>query len=105
MAHIDTKLRERAILRQVEDYLNAKRLFWGRLNTGKIFIDGRVFQAHSFGPGCADLVILPVGTIWLETKREGKEQSLYQKVFEKRVLEYGHKYRLVHSIDDLEGFL
>jgi hypothetical protein len=100
-----TSLKESAILRQVEDYLNAKRLFWGRLNTGRIFMNGRVFQAHSFGSGCADLVIPATGTIWLETKVEGKDQSLAQKFFERTVLERGHRYRIVRSVDDLEGWL
>jgi hypothetical protein len=100
-----TKLREAHILKQVEDYLTARRLFWGRLNTGRIFMEKRVFRAHSFGPGCADIIVPGPGTVWIETKAGDRQQTLAQRYFEELVLEHGHRYRLVRSVDDLEGWL
>ena len=101
---------ESQIVRQILDYLRARHIFAMRVNTGRIMIPykgkHRMFQAHNLGIGCADILIVPPDSIWIECKRPDGEQTIAQKLFQQHVTEtFGHQYVVAHSIDDLEGFL
>jgi hypothetical protein len=105
------KIAEKFVLKQITDYLSAKRVFHVRLNTAAIRAEHngkrRFFRAHSLGPGTADILALPAGAepVWIETKGEGGRQTMEQKLFASWVETYGHRYIVCHSIDDLEGLL
>jgi hypothetical protein len=100
-------MKESAVLKQVMDYLQARRVFAFRLGTGAFFFEHRAFRAHSLGPGAADILALPQGKppVWIEVKATGGRQRAEQCIFEAVVLTEGHKYVLAYSIDDLEGIL
>lgn len=94
-------MRERDILKQVLDYLAAEHKFAIRLNTGSFYDGHRAFRAHNLGPGVADILIVPPGSTWVECKGPNGRQRREQKLFEQWVLQFGHKYILTRSIDDL----
>lgn len=100
-------LKEKHVLRQVTDFLTAKHIFHFRLNTGRFFADGRTFKSHSLGIGASDFLALPEASapVWIECKSSEGTQRPSQKLFEEYVKAWGHKYLVVHSIDDLAGFL
>src|SRR5215468_1130932 len=96
-------MKEAEVLKQIRDYLAAKRIFNFRLSTGSFFFEDRAFRAHLLGQGAADIVCPPPGTVWIEVKNEKGQQTFRQKAFEELVKGYGHKYVLARSIDDLQG--
>lgn len=102
-------MKERQVLRQITDYLTAKRIFWFRLNTGMAVLGDkkRVFRAHSLGPGAADILALPADKrpLWIECKNERGQQTVVQMGFERTVKEHGHDYVVARSIDDLAEWI
>ena len=102
-------MKESLIVRQILDYLNAKRVFNFRLNSGIIFGQHKgkqwAFRAHTLGTGVADICVPSPGTLWIEVKNEKGKQSIEQKEFEQMVTKLGHRYILARSIDDLEGVI
>lgn len=113
-------MKESDVLRQVLDYLWAERRFAIRLNTGTLFFGDRsapatswgtrpkrprIFRAHNLGPGTADVLVVPPGATWIECKASWGRQRPEQKQFEQWVIEYGHKYILTRSVDDLIGMV
>ena len=100
-------MRESDIVKQMLDYLRARHTFAFRLGTGTIILPYkgtmRAFRGHDLGPGAADIMVPPEGTIWIEVKNERGRQSAAQKSFEQMVTAFGHKYILGRSVDDLKG--
>ena len=73
-----------------------------RMNSGKVKVRGGWMQLHS--AGTADILCFPRGRVlWLETKdskgHTNKEQVEAQAAFRDKVLEIGHEYFRITSID------
>jgi hypothetical protein len=105
---------EASIQKACLQYLAAKHIFSIRINSGMQIgmHNGKKWAIHMAAPGTADiLVILDVTDcnedfthktiVWLEIKTEKGKQSEPQKTFEKDVLERGHWYQIIRSLDDL----
>ena len=96
-------MKERDVIRQLLDYLAARRRFAIRLNTGSFYEAGRAFRAHNLGPGVADILVPAPGSVWIEAKAPEGRLRPSQVLFESRVTEAGFKYVVARSIDDLAG--
>lgn len=96
-------LRERDILKQILDYLAAQRIFAFRLSTGYFFDGGRAFRSHSLGAGTADILAFRGVPIWIECKAPNGRLRPAQKNFQRFVTDWGHKYVVAYSIDDLKA--
>ncbi|MBT9169302.1 MAG: hypothetical protein DDT19_02660 [Syntrophomonadaceae bacterium] len=83
---------ETALKNQIKQYLKYKRFF--------VF---PILQTLGAYKGVADLIALrkDTGVVFLEIKRPGGKQSLYQQQFQANVEAHGGKYLLVKSVDDL----
>jgi hypothetical protein len=105
---------EQQIQRAILDYLAVKKIWHMRLNTGAVVLEskGRTRMVRYGRPGCADILVSPIARysgfpcfLWLEVKAPTGKQSDKQKEFEKEVLDEGHDYFVVRSIDDVEKIL
>ena len=109
---------EGQIQRLVLDWLAAKHIFSLRMNSG--VLKGSSGRPVTFGvPGMADILAFPVdhfpkqdGTYlrfveptWIELKAPKGKQSELQKSFQAQVEAEGHRYLLVHSLEELEARL
>ena len=73
-----------------------------RMNSGRVKVRGGWMQLHS--AGTADVLCFPRGrVVWIEIKdargHTNKEQVEAQAAFRDRVLEIGHEYFRITSID------
>ncbi len=73
-----------------------------RMNSGKVKVRGGWMQLHS--AGTADVLCFPRGrVVWIEIKdargHTNKEQVEAQAAFRDKVLELGHEYARITSID------
>ena len=105
---------ESALLRLVLDYLAAERIFAIRMNTGAVKTENRFFR---FGvPGMADVLAFkqpeacdyPYShqiVIWLELKAGRGVQSELQRSFQIQVTDQGHRYAVIHSLEELKEAL
>lgn len=98
------KEKESDIVRAISDYLEAKRHFYWRNNTGAFRTEkgGMYF----FGAkGSPDLFVLTRGgvLISLEVKTQTGRQSPDQKAWEARCHEIGAAYHVVRSIEDVQA--
>ena len=106
MAKSSEALTQNAIL----EYLTARRIWAMRINVGAMAIGKRFLR---FGiPGMADIIAFyPVYDgrgfipVWIEVKSNIGRQSELQKSFELDVVERGHSYMLVRSVQGVEEFL
>lgn len=78
-------------------------IFCERMNSGKVKVRGGWMQLHS--PGTADILVCRRGrVVWLETKTDkghtNPEQVENQAEFKRRVMELGHEYYRITSIDE-----
>lgn len=94
-------MKESLIVRQVLDYLAAKRIFAFQLGTGRFYFQGRAFKSHSLGAGASDILAPAEGSIWIEVKTEHGRQSAVQRSFERMVRDRGDRYVLARGVDDL----
>lgn len=110
-------IRERDIQEAILDYLQARRIFAFRTNTGAAMLPGRngKRQLVRFGfRGVADIIgIVPgedsVGTygqfLAIEVKGPKGKQTEDQKAFEEAVKKNGGIYCLARSVDDVRKAL
>lgn len=102
-------MKEKFVVKQILDFLAAHRVFAVRLNTLAVTADykgkRRMYRSHNLGPGTADIVVLPPGSLWIECKGTDGQQTEEQKLFAEWVKSYHHNYLLVSSIDDLDGLV
>jgi hypothetical protein len=98
---ISKKMKESELLRQIKDFLDAKKIMYIRLNSGA-FRTERGFYRMSEA-GIADLVIIKNGKVyWVELKaNKNNKQSDSQKVFESRLKKAGGNYYLIYSLEEL----
>ena len=97
------KEKESDVVRSISEYLQARRHFFWRNNTGAFRTDkgGMYF----FGAkGSPDLFVLTRGgvLISLEVKTQTGRQSPDQKAWETRCQEIGASYHVVRSIEDVQ---
>ncbi len=52
--------KESEIQAGILELLAVQKIFAARINTGTAKIGKRFFRAHSFGPGCADILAFPL---------------------------------------------
>lgn len=102
-------MKESEVLRQITDYLTAKRVLWFRMNSGAMFGSHKEKKwAVRFGmPGMADILSF-VSTrngfqmpVWIEVKNDKGKMSQYQIFFKELVESRGHFYVLARSVDDV----
>ena len=114
---------EGQLQRLVIDWLAAKHIFSMRMNSGTLM--GASGRPVTFGiPGCTDILAFPRNPIvlfkgqapwetivdrfiptWIELKAPKGKQSDLQKSFQAQVEAEGHRYLLVHSLEELEAQL
>jgi len=106
---------ERDLLKAVLDYLAAEHVLAFRMAVGATTVGNRFFRWGT--PGMADVIAFPrvwifapfpghahweAGPVlWLETKTAKGKQSPLQRSFQLQVEEYGHRYAIIRSLDDL----
>jgi hypothetical protein len=100
---------ERDLLKAVLDYLAAEHVLAFRMAVGATTVGNRFFRWGT--PGMADVIAFPVwhdcgkakmgSVLWLETKTAKGKQSPLQRSFQLQVEEYGHRYAIIRSLDDL----
>lgn len=94
-------MRESETQKAILQYLEAKRIFHYRQNTGAFKTASGGFY-HFGTPGATDIVCVIKGQyVGIEVKAKGGKQSPNQKLFQKALEENGGKYLLVYSIDEL----
>lgn len=93
---------EKQILKSILDYLEIKKIFHWRQNTGALKVQGRFIR---FGEvGSPDIFIVRRGQIiGLEVKTDKGTQSDFQKEWQTNFESAGGIYHLVRSIDDVVG--
>lgn len=92
---------ERDIQRAVIEYLECRRHFFWRNNSGALKTErGRFIR---FGtPGSPDIIVVHKGRpYFLEVKRPGAKQNDDQITFQKGAEAAGAQYAVVRSIDDV----
>lgn len=88
---------------QICDALTRRGFFVVKLKDQSAFRNGAYRKGSSYQiRGVPDLVVFaPKGrTLWLEVKTPKGTQSDHQKAFERRILDLGHEYHLVRSVDE-----
>lgn len=103
---------EGAVLRQITDYLSAKRVWWTRMNTGSFPLgEGKSRRFFKAGrKGMADLlawVTVPYTSsrqtaLWIEVKSKTGAQTDDQKAFQEEVEAAGMYYILARDVSDLQ---
>lgn len=95
------KLSESNIKRQVQDFLNARGLFWFRQNTGAFKTKTGGFY-HFGAIGSPDIFILHKGLlIGLEIKSPKGKQEPAQKLFGEKMEKNGGLYFIIRSFGDI----
>jgi len=110
------KKRESLIQSSVIKYLQARRIFYNRINNGQFTLQNnsgkvksnRVVRCNTI-KGIPDIEVFACinhpfkmqFTIYLEIKSTTGRQSKAQKLFESRIKESGGFYFLIRSIDDV----
>ncbi len=110
--------KESEIQAGILELLAVQKIFAARINTGTAKIGKRFFRAHSFGPGCADILAFPLlrcpdsgceiktpRPTWIEVKRIGAKPSPEQYSFGKQVTDLGHFWIVAFGIDDVKLWL
>ncbi len=102
---------EGALLRLVLDWLQAKRIFAIRCNSGTLINPSG--RPVTFGvPGMADILAFPqfsvippdymhIVPVWIELKAPKGKQSELQKSFQAKVESEGHKYAVCRTLQDV----
>ena len=99
---------ESGVLKQVSDYLLARRILHFRMQTGAHVASyrGRQRLIRYGTPGMADILAFTrKGPVWVEVKSAAGQQSPDQAGFEKIVTDEGHEYVLARSYLDVEARL
>lgn len=124
------QIREKDVMKQVCDFLDAERIPYFRMNAGDRFgiTNGRRWRIKGHAAGTADLLLspkisrfLPSGHLrlnqitgeaaripvflWCELKRPGKSQSPEQVRFELECLQRGHAYICIDDVQELIDWL
>lgn len=86
--------------------INGTLDYWRISSTGIPDGTGRMFR-NKEQEGFSDLLILPRNQmpLFIEVKSTKGKQSDPQRKFQARVEQQGHKYYIVHSVDDLMSIL
>jgi hypothetical protein len=94
---------EREIQAAICQYLDVRKHFWWRNNSGAFTTEHGGFVR--FGrPGSPDIIVVHVGRpYFLEVKRPGSYQSPEQKGFQARAEKVGALYAVVRSIEDVQA--
>jgi hypothetical protein len=102
-------MKEKDIQKAILDYLQARGVLAFRINTGAMQSEynGRKRFMRFGTPGMADVLAFSIfgETFWIECKSPTGKQSELQKSFQHQVEDYGHKYVLARSVDDVIGAL
>jgi hypothetical protein len=93
---------EKEIQASICDYLDLRKHFWWRNNSGAFKTAHGGFVR--FGtPGSPDIIVVHVGRpYFLEVKRPGSYQSPDQKAFQQHAETAGAMYAVVRSIEDVQ---
>jgi hypothetical protein len=93
-------LSEHNVQTQILDWLNLKKIFCYRQNTGGM-VKGRHFVRFAV-KGSPDIIAVIEGQyVGIEVKRPGEKQSPEQGAFETALVMAGGRYVLAHSLDDV----
>lgn len=94
--------REQDIQKAILDYLEAKRRFFWRNNSGAYRTENGGYVRYG-APGSPDIFVLTDGgfLVQLEVKTKKGRQSPDQKEWQRRSEEVGAEYHVVRSIDDV----
>jgi hypothetical protein len=94
-------LKEKDIQKNILEYLEIKRIFHYRNNTGSFVSPTGGY--YSFGATGSPDIICVINGIYtgLEVKRPKGKQSENQKIFQDNLEKAGGKYYLVYSLDDV----
>lgn len=95
-------MKERDVLRQILDYLQAEGILAFRRNVGAVR-DGKRF--YRFGtPGEADIECFlrnGAAPCWLECKTDQGKTSPAQDSFRDMVREHGHEYHVIRKLEQV----
>jgi len=94
-------MRESLIQKQCIEYLNLKRIFNYRQNTGAYKTERGGFVKYGTA-GSPDIVAVIKGQyVGIEIKNEKGKQNANQKAFQKALEKAGGKYLLIRSLEEL----
>ena len=99
------KIKEKDLVKSALDYLNIRKIFCWRHNTGAILSEykGKTRFMRFGQVGSPDIFALINGDLFgLECKGTGGKQSPDQKNYQKRFEKAGGIYLLIYSLEDLE---
>lgn len=100
---------EREILRACLDFLEWKRIFHFRSNSGALPITDKYGKSRfiRFGKeGCPDILVCIKGRfIGIECKAENGKQSESQKDFQNKLEKAGGLYWLIKDVSELEKYV
>jgi Holliday junction resolvase len=97
---------EGIVLRQVLDYLKARRVLAIRINTGGVMRGGRWTKSPNVTKGVSDILGIYLGApIAIEVKSAKGKLSLDQEKFLTSWKENGGKICVARSVKDVEFFL
>jgi hypothetical protein len=107
---------EGAIVKQILDFLEAKRVLAFRINTGAMKSEhkGKMRFMRFGSVGMADILAFtfdrnepsrPSRALWIECKTGKGRQSEAQKSFQSKVEHDGHRYVTARSMDDVADLL
>lgn len=95
---------EAALMRQAQQLLTARGVFWMRLNAGSVRIGGRLVRLAP--AGCSDLLLVLGGrAVFCELKAAAGRQRPSQKAFEAAARAAGAAYHVARSVADVERIL
>lgn len=97
-------LLEKDIQKQILQYLEIKRIFHFRNNSGAVkgMYNGKARFLRFGAVGSPDIICIKGGQfIGIEVKRPGTYQSVAQKAFQTAVEEAGGRYILARSLDEI----
>jgi len=110
-------MKESLIQDAILDWLQAKRILAFRMQVGAMSAEHNGKKRFMrFGvAGMADILAFPIWhdcgkakmghVLWIECKSTKDHQSPFQKSFQDQVQNYGHRYIVARSIEDVEEAL
>lgn len=105
MASGKIKISEKEVQTAILQYLQVKRIFHFRNNTGATKTEGGGFVRYGT-PGSPDIIVVQNGIfIGIEVKRPGGKLSPNQKLFCDALLKAGGRYIVAHSLEDVMEIL
>ena len=101
------EVKERAIEKQILDWLTLHGWFAWRFKDQVSFRDGRFFRPPPYQiNGVSDLCAINTGIVlFVEVKTPKGRMTKYHKEFQKNILEHGGHYILARRIEDVKNYI